>query len=249
MNNDLVSVITPVYNAKKDIAKTIDSVLSQTYKNFEMILVDDYSTESSDEIIEEYMKKDERIKYIKLKKNSGAAVARNTAIDNAKGRFIAFIDSDDIWKREKLQNQIEFMKKNDIDFSFTSYRYVKNGKNEKIAHAVEKIDYNGLLKNTLIGCSTVIIDIKKLGKFHMPNVRRGQDFATRLMILKKIPYAYGIDEVYTYYKVGDDSLSHNKVKAFKRTWNIYRNIENFGILKSSYYFCFYAINAVLRRIK
>lgn len=250
MNEPLVSIVTPVYNAEEFLSETIKSVKNQTYSNWEMLLVDDCSKDNSPSIIKEFQETDDRIKYIKLDENSGASVSRNTGIKNAKGRFIAFIDSDDLWEPKKLEKQISFMLQNNVGFSFTSYRYMKeNGEpTNKIARAPQKIDYNGLLKNTIIGCSTVVIDRYIVGSFEMPNVRRGQDTATWLKILREEAFAYGIEEDLVKYRLVGDSLSSNKVKAIKRTWNTYRNVENLGIFKSCYVFCFYAYNAVKKRL-
>ena len=251
MRDDLVSIITPVYNAEEFISNTIESVVNQTYKNWEMLLIDDCSTDSSAEIIKKIAEGDSRIRYIKLDKNSGAAVTRNMGLENAKGRYIAFLDSDDVWKEEKLQKQMDLMKSKDIGFCFTSYRYmIEDGSpTNKVARAPEKINYNGLLKNTIIGCSTVLVDKKKIGDFRMTNVRRGQDTATWLQLLKRTDYAYGIYEDLVWYRVVDGSLSHNKWKAIKRTWNTYRNVEHLSLPKAMYVFDFYAYNALKKRIK
>lgn len=250
MNEPLVSIITPVYNAEKFLSETIKSVKGQTYKNWELLLVDDCSKDNSAKIIKEFNRSDDRIKYIKLEKNSGASVSRNTGIKNAKGRFIAFVDSDDLWEPEKLKIQINYMLKHNYGFTFTSYRYMKeNGvKTNKVAKAPFKINYNGLLKNTIIGCSTVVIDRDIVGDFEMPLVRRGQDTATWLQILRREKYAYGIQMDLVNYRLVGDSLSSNKIKALKRTWNTYRNVEKLNIFKCSYVFCFYIYNAIKKRI-
>ena len=250
MNEPLVSIITPVYNAERFLSDTIKSVQNQTYKNWEILLIDDCSKDNSAQIIKEFQKYDNRIKYIKLKKNSGASVSRNEGIRNAKGRFIAFVDSDDVWKSEKLEIQIKYMLKENLGFTFTSYRYMKeNGElTNKIAKAPSKINYNGLLKNTIIGCSTVVIDREIVDYFEMPLVRRGQDTATWLQILRKEKYAYGIEQDLVNYRLVGESLSSNKIIALKRTWNTYRNVEKLGLLKSSYVFCFYVFNAIKKRI-
>lgn len=250
MNKYLVSIVTPVYNSERFISETIESIQSQTYRNWELLLIDDCSKDNSYEIIKNYMKNDDRIKYIKLEKNSGAAVSRNTGIKNAKGRFIAFIDSDDLWEAKKLEIQVKYMLENKLGFSFTSYRYIKEDgtRTNKIAKAPNKINYNGLLKNTIIGCSTVLIDRNIIGDFTMPLVRRGQDTATWLQLLKKEKYAYGISEALVNYRLVGNSISSNKIKALKRTWNTYRNVEKLGLLKSSYVFCFYVFNAIKKRI-
>ena len=219
MNKYLVSIVTPVYNSEKFISETIESIQSQTYRNWELLLIDDCSKDNSYEIIKNYMQNDDRIKYIKLEKNSGAAVSRNTGIKNAKGRFIAFIDSDDLWEAKKLEIQVKYMLENKLGFSFTSYRYIKEDgtRTNKIAKAPNKINYNGLLKNTIIGCSTVLIDRNIIGDFTMPLVRRGQDTATWLQLLKKEKYAYGISEALVNYRLVGNSISSNKITALKRT--------------------------------
>lgn len=251
MKDGLVSIITPVYNAEQYIEETIRSVQNQSYKNWEMLLINDCSTDSSEKIIEKMSKLDSRIKYIKLEKNSGAAVTRNIGIEKAEGRYIAFLDSDDVWKETKLEKQIELLEQKKVGFCFTSYRYfLEDGSlTNKVARAPEKIDYNGLLKNTIIGCSTVIVDRNILGDFRMTNVRRGQDTATWLSLLKKVDYAYGIYDDLVLYRVVEGSLSHNKFKAIKRTWNTYRNVEKLSLPKAMYVFVFYAYNALKKRIK
>lgn len=251
MKDALVSIITPVYNAEKFIRETIESVQNQTYTNWEMLLINDCSTDSSAEIIKEKAAEDSRIKYIELDKNSGAAITRNTGISKAQGRYIAFLDSDDIWKSDKLDKQLALIREKDIGFCFTSYRYVMQDgvPTNKVARAPEKIDYNGLLKNTIIGCSTVLIDREVMGDFRMTNVRRGQDTATWLQLLKRTEYAYGIYEDLVWYRVVDGSLSHNKWNAIKRTWNTYRNVEHLSLPKAMYVFVFYAYNALKKRIK
>ena len=251
MKDGLVSIITPVYNAEKYIEETIKSVQNQSYKDWEMLLINDCSTDSSEKIIQRMAADDDRIKYIKLEKNSGAAVTRNIGIEKANGRYIAFLDSDDVWKEQKLEKQIKLLNEKKVGFCFTSYRYfLEDGEyTNKVARAPEKIDYNGLLKNTIIGCSTVIVDRNILGDFRMTNVRRGQDTATWLQLLKKVDYAYGIYEDLVLYRVVEGSLSHNKLKAIKRTWNTYRNVERLSLPKAMYVFVFYAYNALKKRLK
>lgn len=249
MREGLVSIITPVYNAEEFIGQTIDSVLKQTYVDWELLLIDDCSSDSSADIIKNYLD-DKRIKYIKLDKNSGAAVTRNTGLSNANGRYIAFLDSDDIWKPDKLEKQINLTKEKNVGFVFTSYRYITQNGNpmSKVARAPEKIDYNGLLKNTIIGCSTVLIDKSIIGDFRMAEVRRGQDTATWLQILKYTDYAYGVYEDLVWYRVVSGSLSSNKFNAIKRTWNTYRKVEKLSLPKAMYVFVFYAYNALKKRI-
>lgn len=249
---ELVSIVIPVYNSEKFIKETIQTVENQTYKNWELLLVNDCSTDDSKKIIEEYEKKDERIKLIDLDKNSGAAVARNKGIEEAKGKYIAFLDSDDLWDEKKLEKQLKFMKENEYAFTFTSYEFAdENGKESgKVVNVPLKINYKQALKNTTIWTSTVIFDVKKLGKdlISMPDVRRGQDTATWWKVLKTGVTAYGLNEILSFYRRSNNTLSSNKIKALKRTWNLYRNVENFSFFTSLYNFCWYCFNAVKRRI-
>lgn len=246
----LVSVITPVYNSERFIKNTIESVISQTYTDLELIIVDDCSTDKTEDIIKKYIDKDRRIKYIKLQKNSGAAVARNTAIKAATGRYIAFLDGDDLWNKDKLEKQIKFMNENNIGFSFTSYNTMSEDgiKSNKVVKAPRVVDYEYLLRNTIIGCLTVMIDKNIIGEFTMPLIRTRQDFATWLSILKKGHKAYGISEPLATYRIVKGSISSNKFKAIRRNWYVYRKVEKLSLLKSIYVFCGYGYNAVKKRI-
>lgn len=250
MNEDLVSIIVPVYNAEKYIQDTIKTVEEQTYENWELLLVNDCSNDKSEEIIKS--QKNEKIKLINLEKNSGAAIARNTGIKNAKGKYIAFLDADDLWDKQKLEKQIKFMKENGYEFTFTGYEFAdENGKgNGKVVNVPEKINYKQALKNTTIWTSTVIFNVDKLGKdlISMPNVRRGQDTATWWKVLKTGVIAYGLDECLSFYRRSNNTLSSNKIKALKRTWNLYRNVEKLSLFASLYNFCWYCFNAVKRRV-
>lgn len=251
-NEDLVSIVVPVYNCEKFINHTIKTVLNQTYQNWELLLVDDCSTDNSVSIINGYVAGDNRIKLIKLKENSGAAVARNEGMKNANGKYIAFLDSDDLWNENKLKKQINFMKKNKYVFTYTGYEFVdeEGNKLDKIVKVPEQLTYKQALKNTTIFTSTVIFDVQKLGKelIKMPNVRRGQDTATWWKVLKTGIIAYGLNESLSMYRRSNNTLSSNKVKALKRTWNLYRNVEKLPFFTSLFNFIFYCFNAVKRRI-
>lgn len=250
--NDLVSIIVPVYNAEKFIEETINSVLNQTYSNWELVLVNDCSTDNSSNIINNYLRKDSRIKLHNNIKNSRAAVSRNNGITESHGKYICFLDADDKWEKEKLEKQINFMKEKDCAFSFTSYEFADDKciPNGKKVHVPEKINYKQALKNTTIWTSTVMFDMDKLTKedIYMPNVTRGQDTATWWKVLKKIDYAYGLDEILSYYRRTNESLSANKFVALKRTWNLYRNVEHLSLPSSIYNFIIYCFNAIRRRL-
>ena len=238
-----------MYNAAATIRETIESVLAQTYKNWEMIIVDDCSTDSSAIIVEEYCKKDERIIYYLSKENVGACAARNIALELATGRYIAFLDSDDLWTVDKLEKQYEYMQKNSVVFSYTACDVIDEfGKlTGQVRHVPEEVEYNTLLKGNSIPCLTVMVDRDGVEYKGMPNVHH-EDYAAWLSILKSGVKAYGINEVLAHYRVCNSSLSGNKFKAMKWTWDIYRKHEGLGIFKSSYYFVNYVIKALLKRV-
>lgn len=228
-----VSIITPTYNSEEFILDTIRSVQNQTYTNWEMIIIDDCSTDRTVELIEKL--KDSRIRVIVQDTNKGAAMARNRAIEEADGEFFAFLDSDDSWKIDKLEKQIRFMRENNYDFTSTHYEHVdKNGNSLGIiTKAREKLDYNGLLKYCP-GNSTVIYNAKKLGVFFIPDIKRRNDFVMWLQVIKKAKYNYGLLEPLTYYQVREGSLSSNKKTLIKYQWYVYRKIENISVVKSLY---------------
>ena len=250
--DDLISVITPVYNCEKLIGNTIECVQSQTYTNWELLLVDDCSTDKSAEVIEQYTKSDERIKYYKLEKNGGAAVARNHALKMSEGRFIAYLDADDLWKKEKLELQKNYMLKNNIAFSCTDYEKIdEEGKSlNKIVKIPQKVNYNLFLRNTIIQTVGVMVDTKITGKelLVMPNIRRRQDAATWCQLLKNGYDCYEVPDNLSYYRVVKNSLSSNKFKAAKMNWYWYRKIEKLPLWKACYCFIGYAFNAVKKRI-
>lgn len=244
--DDLVSIITPAYNAAAYITETIESVLAQTYTKWEMLIVNDCSKDNTEEIVQSYAKKDKRIKLINLKQNSGAATARNTAIQNAKGRYIAFLDSDDLWKKEKLQKQLKFMQHNGYAFTFTEYQYLKQTTDEevRIIKIPKSLTYEQSLKNTIIGCLTVMVDRKQTENFEMPLVRAGQDHLTWWLLMKRGFKAYGLQENLAEYRRVEGSISHNRFKAIKRHWKLYREYEKLSLIKSAYCFMCYALHAV-----
>ena len=206
--------------------ETIKSVLNQTYKNWEMIIVDDCSTDNTEKIVLKF--DDERIKYHKLKINSGAAVARTTAMQLAKGSYMAFLDSDDIWTEDKLEKQLNFMKKNNYAFTCTSYEQIDENGNSlsKIINPVKKCSYNRLLLDCPVGNSTVMYNVNKNGKFEVPNIRKRNDDALWLQNVKKEKYIYGFNSVLMKYRIRKNSISSNKLKVIKYHWILYREIEH-----------------------
>lgn len=235
MSKDLVSIITPTYNCAKFIGATIESVLNQTYQNFEMIIVDDASKDNTEEVVKSF--KDKRIKYIRLSKNSGPAVARNRAMEEAKGKYMAFLDSDDLWKREKLEKQINFIKKNKYKIICSDYEQIdeEGNKLNKIIPCKKKVNYNGILLSCPVGNSTVFYDVSKLGKFKVPNIRKRNDDALWLQILKKEEYMYGQKEILMEYRIRQNSVSSNKLSLIKYHWQLYREIEHLSVIRSVFH--------------
>ena len=245
-NNDMVSVILPVFNAEKYILTTLNSVLSQNYSNMEVLVVDDFSSDKTKDIVNSVS--DHRIIYHKLPENQGAAVARNKALELAQGRYVAFIDSDDIWLTGKIECQLAQMQSENAAISFTAIDYIdENGNTIKGKRPVkELIDYNFLLHNTMIA-TTVIIDRNITGNFQMPLRRSGQDYATWLMLMRNGTQAHGINEVYTHYRISNNSLSSNKLKSIQQVWDIQINDEKISKLKAAVNVCGFVWNALKKR--
>ncbi|KGX87207.1 glycosyltransferase family 2 protein [Pontibacillus litoralis] len=253
MNNEnpLISVVTPAYNAERFIAETIESVMKQTYTNWEMIIVDDCSMDQTVDIVQSYQEQDPRIQLIRLQHNSGSAVARNTAMDHARGRYIAFLDSDDLWIPQKLTKQLAFMQTKDIAFSFTEYvRIQQDGtRTQAIVKAPQCVGYDDLMKRCVIGCLTVMIDRDKIGDIKMVNIRTRQDYVYWLTLTKRGFLAYGLPEVLSEYRLVSNSISSNKWKAAKQNWYVFRQIEQQSLWKSMWYFSHYAIRSVYDLMK
>lgn len=232
----LVSIIMPTYNCGKYIAESIESVINQTINDWEIEIVDDCSNDNTQEVIKPYLNQYKNIHYYRLKKNSGPAFARSEAIKRATGKYIAFLDSDDLWVPNKLEIQIAYMEANDVDFSCAGYRKI-NEDGEDLNIAIYPPKKTSYFKCTLlgnpIGNLTVIYNQEKLGKFEVPNIKKRNDFALWLKILKKTKYCYGIDDVLGIYRTGrKESVSSNKLKNIKYHWELYHNIEKHGILRT-----------------
>ena len=243
----LVSIITPVYNSQDYLEETILSVLNQTYSNWELLLINDCSTDNSYEIIKKYLEKDKRIKYLKNDKNSGPAITRNRGIKEAKGEYIAFLDSDDLWYENKLERQINFMQTNNIVISHGDYEMIdENGKYLKSVNTKIELDYFNLLKENQIKTSFLILNHSKIKDIYFPNIRH-EDFACFLDILKKYKVkSVKLKEKVGKYRVLTKSLSGNKLKSAMWTWNIYRKYEKLNLFQSIYYFINYALNGVIK---
>lgn len=234
MTNHKVSIITPLYNSEKYIADAIDSVLEQSYTNFELIIIDDCSKDNSVKAVKSYT--DVRIRLICLKENKGAGIARNKGIHAATGRYIAFLDSDDVWLPNKLEKQVQFMRAKNISFCFSSF-YLMNesGKGlNKFREALPKVDYSSMLKNNYIGCLTAIYDTDELGKVYMTEHKKRQDWGLWLKILSKTNWAYSIQEPLASYRLSNKSLSHDKWNLIRPNYKFYRDQIGFSILSSSF---------------
>lgn len=246
MENNLVSIITPMYNSEKYIKQCIESVINQTYKNIEMIIIDDGSTDKSRQIVLEYANKYDLIKYIKQERNMGIAEARNNGIRSSKGRFIAFLDSDDLYKKDKIEKQINFMLKNNYAFTYTSYDLIDENSLSlnKIIKAKDNYDYETLLKGNNIGCLTVILDKEKINCEIEFSKNHHEDYILWLKLLKNNIKAYGMEEILSSYRKTNSSISHNKFKAASWTWQIYRKIEKLTFFKSVNCFINYTLNGI-----
>lgn len=245
----MISIVVPVYNVEKFIDETIDSVLNQTYKDFELILVNDCSTDSSVEKIKKYT--DSRIRLIEMDKNLGAWAARNRGIKESQGRYIAFLDSDDLWEPEKLEHELAFLEKEDAGFVFTGYEFAdeKGVGTGAIVHVPHTFTFKQALNNTTIFTSTVMIDKEKIPMelILMPNIK-SEDTATWWRILMAGYIGYGLNENLVKYRRSAGSLSSNKLEAVKRIWRLYRKIAKLSVPASACHFVCWAFTAVFRRL-
>ena len=251
MNKDLVSIITPTYNSMSYIQDTYESIKSQQYEHWEWLITDDCSADDTWEYLQNIAKDDDRIKIFQNKTNSGAANSRNNSISHAKGEFIAFLDSDDIWLPEKLAQHIAFMNKNSIDLSFTSYFLIdeKGAPLNRIVDANCRGEYSYqdmLKKKATMGCCTVIVRASAFNDLSMPLVWAGQDYALWLKLLKTGTKAVIFNNPLSQYRIVSNSLSRNKYKKALRIWQVYRETEQLNIVKASYVFCHYAVKAFLK---
>jgi glycosyltransferase involved in cell wall biosynthesis len=245
VDEPMVSIITPTYNSIDYIADTLQSVAGQEYKNWEHIIIDDASTDATQSVVDACAKRDNRIRFIKLPINSGAAVARNTGIRAARGRYIAFLDADDLWLPHKLARQLAFMRETGAAFAYASFDLIdESGLGIGRVEVPQTATYTSLLRNNVIGCLTAMYDTEKTGKIEMPLIRKRQDLGLWLRILKKIPEARGVSEVLGQYRIRPGSISSNKLRAARHTWHLYRHVEGLPLAKAVYYFACYAMNGI-----
>lgn len=243
-----VSIIMPAYNSARFIRHAVESVLAQTYTDWELLIVDDCSSDNTEQVVSAI--KDPRIRYMRNEQNMGAASTRNRALRQAEGRYIAFLDSDDLWTPDKLEKQIAFMKQHDYAFTFANYQIIQEDgtPTNKVLHMPLSLSYHQYLKNTAIGCLTVVIDKQKTGYFEMPNIKSSHDMALWLLIMKRGFKAYAIPECLASYRIVSTSNTAKKWKAAQDVWRVYREIEKLNVVYAAYCFCGYALHAVIKRL-
>lgn len=237
----------PAFNAENNISNSIESVINQTFTNWELLIVDDCSTDNTPKIVKSYMSKDSRVKFFQLETNSGAAIARNLAIEKAEGDYFAFLDSDDIWAHEKLEKQLSFMLENNYTFTSTNYVEINEATGEElnVVKSHKELDYWGLLKHCP-GNSTVMYNARELGKFYIPDIKKRNDFVMWLQVIKKAGKLYGLDEILTTYTIREGSLSKNKTDLVKYQWTVYRDIEKLPLSKSFYLLVHKTLSVLLK---
>lgn len=238
----------PSYNSALTIISSIKSVQEQTYLNWELLITDDCSTDETVDIVRECAKTDGRINYAVNKKNSGAGFSRNQSIIRASGKYIAFLDADDIWLPNKLAEQVRFMERTGALFSYTGYqKFSASGMGGAIIPP-EKITHDKLLYGCVIGCLTVMYNADVLGKQSMPLIRKRQDMGLWLKLLKQCGMAYGIPKVMALYRT-DSGMSKNKLNAAIYQWRFYRDVVGLNVLRTSWYFSWYVLNGFIKYIK
>ena len=246
----LVSIITPCYNSADFISESLDSILAQTYTNWELIVIDDKSEDNTAKIVEDFAQQHSNVKLIKLEKNAGVANARNIGLEYSKGKYIAFLDSDDVWLSEKLSRQVQFMEERSLPMSFCAYHRIDEaGKiiSRKI-EAPKSVNYNQLLSHNVIIFSTSLTLKSAIGDLKF--IKAGhEDWIFWLDLFKKCGSGYGINETLTLYRIRSNSVSANKLKAIGYTWKILREHEEIGLLKAMHLFSKYAFSTVWKRLR
>ncbi len=250
MMNPLVSIIMPCYNAERYISQSIESVLAQTYDNWELLITDGPSSDKTVSIVNDYCARDHRIHITIPSKHLNIAEARHASIQNAKGRFLAFLDSDDIWVENKLENQVSFMIKHNYAFTYGNYKTIDaEGKlTGKTVYNDGIVNYKKYLRNTIIGCCSVMIDTDKVKNFSLPADDVNDDMGLWCSIMRKGVQAYPINEILYYYRVRNDGASSHRMKMMKSVWNVYRKQENLSLFESIGCFISYAFNAIKKRV-
>ena len=232
--NDLVSILMPTFNAEKFIKAAVESVQKQTYENWEMILVDDASTDETVKIIADFIQKESRIKHYQLQTNSGNGFARNIALEKASGKYIAFLDADDLWFPEKLEKQIQFLKANNLSFTFSFYDCIDdngNNLNRRVQTPIP-LTYKQLFFCNYVGNLTAIYDADFFGKIKLESSQKRQDWRLWLTILKQIKTAEAVPESLAFYRIRKDSISSSKFKLIKHNFGVYREFHGNNLVFS-----------------
>lgn len=247
--DDLISIIMPLFNSKETLSESIESVLNQTYCCWELLIIDDHSTDGSFELAKEYSEKDQRIKVLQTEINSGTACARNLGTTNAKGNYITFLDSDDLWKPNKLEVQINYIKSHKYAFVYSDYDILKDGKIVRVfSPKTTKTDYKRLLKRNDVGCLTAFYDVEKCGKVFMPlDAPKREDYAAWLDLTKKGTILYKISQNLATYRINTSSLTGNKRKMIRFHYNVYRKHLGLNAVLSFYYLVCFMVNKKLNK--
>lgn len=237
MKEGLVSIVTPTYNSVEFIRETISSIQQQTYNQWELLLIDDCSADNTLELINELAVSDARIKVFSTEVNSGAGVARNLGIAAANGQYLTFIDADDLWFPNFIENSIKMCLKQQASFVFSSYRRSDEHLNFIYSDFIvpKKVTYHDILKTNSISCLTAFLDVGKLEKKFMPKIRKRQDMGLWLSYLKEIPFAVGIETPMAIYRIRENSLSRDKKALIKYQWEFYTKVEKLNYFASAYY--------------
>jgi teichuronic acid biosynthesis glycosyltransferase TuaG len=228
-NKNNIDIILPNYNSSKFLKQTLNSIIMQTYKNWKLIIIDDCSDDKTKNILKKYSK-DKRIKMFWLKKNNGAGFCRNYGIKKSKSPYVAFIDSDDVWKKNKLEKQIIFMKKNNYSFSYTNYETF--GDKRKIIIPPLRFDYKSFINNTSIGTSTMMVKRKELKNIKFTNSKICEDYYFKCKLLKRVKFAFCLNEFLTRYRIRHNSMQSSNIKNIFWIWKINRDFNKLGIINN-----------------
>ena len=244
----LVSVVMPAYNAARYIESAVQSVIAQTYPNWELLIVNDASRDDTLALARSLADQEQRIRVFDQPKNAGVAAARNKALEHTQGRYIAFLDSDDLWEPEKLSRQVEFMEREAVTVCYSQYlRIDENG--EALGRVIppQKVGYQEMLKSNFIGNLTGIYNCEILGKERFSDFKH-EDYVAWLALVRKAGAAHGIEEILAKYRVYSGSTSSNKLRTIGWQWRIYRQTQSLGVIRSAILMVWYAIYAVIKRI-
>ncbi|MEO6151411.1 MAG: glycosyltransferase [Mucilaginibacter sp.] len=244
----MVSVITAAYNCEAFIEQTIRSVQAQTHPDWEMIIIDDKSTDGTVGIVKKMAAADNRIILLQNSENIGPAKTRNRGIEICTGRYIAFLDGDDIWMPDFLSISVSHMRKHQYPFVFSSYKRLDENLQPLYKDFIvpKRVTYRSLLKTCPISCLTVVLDVWAIGKHYMPDIPKRQDYGLWLSILKTTPYAFGIKQPLAIYRIRKSSLSRNKYQAMLYVWKVYREVEKLNVLYSAYLMLNYSVNGMIK---